>query len=104
MTERSRFRSQRIGEAPSEGWFRRVEEYGGGGPRCTGTGEKPPLLAGSPWGPAVRVPPSPSFRFLGLFWPRPGLLLALGDGVGVGIGSERVGRSGCGPRGYFLLH
>ena len=56
------------------------------------------------WGPAVRVPPSPSFRFLGQFWPRPGLLLALGDGVGVGIGSERVGRSGCGPRGYFLLH
>ena len=50
MTERSRFRSQRIGEAPSEGWFRRVEEYGGGGPRCTGTGEKPPLLAGSPQG------------------------------------------------------
>ena len=56
------------------------------------------------WGPAVRVPPSPSFRFLGQVWPRPGLLLALGDGVGVGIGSERVGRSGCGPRGYFLLH
>lgn len=50
MTERSRFRSQRIGEAPLEGWFRRVEEYGGWGPRCTGTGEKPPLLAGSPQG------------------------------------------------------
>ena len=33
------------------------------------------------WGPAVRVPPSPSFRFLGQFWPRPGLLLAFSPKV-----------------------
>lgn len=53
------------------------------------------------WGPAVRVPPSPSASW-GSLAP-PGLPPGLGDGVGVG-GGEWVGRSGCGPRGYFLLH
>ena len=83
MTERSRFRSQRIGEAPSEGWFRRVEEYGGGGPRCTGTGEKPPLLAGSPQGLGPGGPRATQpFRFLGQFGPAPGSSGPRGRGGG----------------------
>ena len=78
-----------------------------GGPRCTGTGEKTSSAGREHprFGPQPSAchPALPSASWGSLAPPRapPGL----GDGAGVGTGSERVGRSGCGPRSdYFLLH
>ena len=67
-------------EAASAGW-----EPPGLGARRPGCH---PALPSASWGSLAppRAPPD------------------LGDGVEVGIGNGRVGRGGCGPRGYFLLH
>lgn len=54
------------------GWFRRAEEYLGD-PVVEGL-ERPALCwlrTPEVWAPAVSVPPSPSFRFLGQFGPAP---------------------------------